>query len=150
MDDPITPADNDENQAKVSVPPNVFLIMEGVRAIPLDKACVTIGRSRDNLAVVDDPRISRHHAEIRVIRGGFVLFDLNSSGGTFVNGQRVNQGILYPGDVISLAGVNFVFAQDTRLAGRAEDDSAPEDGGDRSTVIFKSRIIPRNNVEQDK
>jgi pSer/pThr/pTyr-binding forkhead associated (FHA) protein len=41
-----------------------------------------------------------------------VLFDLNSTGGTFVNGQRTSQTVLYPGDVISLAGVALIFGQD--------------------------------------
>ena len=46
------------------------------------------------------------------IKGRFVLFDLNSTGGTFVNGQRTSQTVLYPGDVISLAGVALIFGQD--------------------------------------
>jgi pSer/pThr/pTyr-binding forkhead associated (FHA) protein len=41
-----------------------------------------------------------------------VLFDLNSTGGSFVNGQRTSQTVLYPGDVISLAGVALIFGQD--------------------------------------
>ncbi|MBK6645463.1 MAG: FHA domain-containing protein [Anaerolineales bacterium] len=46
------------------------------------------------------------------IKGRFVVFDLNSTGGTFVNGQRTSQSVLYPGDVISLAGVALIFGQD--------------------------------------
>lgn len=41
-----------------------------------------------------------------------MIFDLDSSGGTFVNEQRIQQCILYPGDVISLAGLPLVFGQD--------------------------------------
>jgi pSer/pThr/pTyr-binding forkhead associated (FHA) protein len=62
--------------------------------------------------VIDDPRVSRNHAQLRAIKGRFVLFDLNSTGGTFVNGQRTSQTVLYPGDVISLAGVALIFGQD--------------------------------------
>jgi pSer/pThr/pTyr-binding forkhead associated (FHA) protein len=121
--------------------------MQGVKAIPLDQAHVTIGRSHENVIVIDDPRVSRYHAEIRVIRGGFVLFDLNSSGGTYINGQRTQQAILYSGDMISLAGVNFVFTQDTRFIGR-EDKPAPEGEGKRPTVIFnKSPITPKNQYK---
>jgi len=141
------PPENDENAADISVPSNVFLIMEGVKAIPLDKARITIGRSHDNLLVIDDPRISRHHSEIRVIRGGFVLFDMNSSGGTYVNGRRITQGILYPGDLISLAGVNFVFTQDTRLIGRGTDQLKPDGPGQRPTAIFKSSVQPKDTQD---
>jgi pSer/pThr/pTyr-binding forkhead associated (FHA) protein len=41
-----------------------------------------------------------------------VVFDLDSSGGTLVNGRRVLQQALQPGDVVSLAGVPLVFGQD--------------------------------------
>jgi pSer/pThr/pTyr-binding forkhead associated (FHA) protein len=52
------------------------------------------------------------HAQLRAIRGRYVIFDLGSSGGTFINGVRLGQSTLAPGDVISLAGVNLVFGQD--------------------------------------
>ena len=61
---------------------------------------------------IDDPRVSRNHAQLRAIKGRYVVFDLNSTGGTFINGRRASQGVLYPGDVISLAGVMLIFGQD--------------------------------------
>ncbi len=51
--------------------------------------------------------------ELRAIRGRYVLFDLNSTGGTFVNGQRITQFTLRPGDVISLAGVTIIYGEET-------------------------------------
>jgi pSer/pThr/pTyr-binding forkhead associated (FHA) protein len=140
------PAEKSENMADNPVPENAFLIREGVKAIPLNKVHITIGRSHDNKIVVDDPRVSRHHAEIRVIRGNFVLFDLNSSGGSYVNGQRASQGILYPGDLISLAGVSFIFTQDTRLISRGTD-TLPVGPGDRHTAIFRT---PKSANAQEK
>jgi pSer/pThr/pTyr-binding forkhead associated (FHA) protein len=136
------PAESNENTG--ALPPNTFLIMDGVKAIPLDKVHITIGRSLDNTIVVDDPRVSRHHMEIRVIRGHFVLFDLNSTGGTYVNGQLARQVTLYPGDLISLAGVNFVFTQDTRLKDRGTDPLSPAGPGKRNTVIFDTSMFPKN------
>ena len=130
--------ENKENEGQTVIPSNTFLIMEGTKAMPLDQSPITIGRSHENLIVLDDPRVSRKHLEIRVIREHFVLFDLNSSGGTFVNGQRVNQGILYSGDVISLAGVNLVFMQDSRLRTPGTDPLTAPGMGDRNTAIFNS------------
>jgi pSer/pThr/pTyr-binding forkhead associated (FHA) protein len=130
------PDQNIEQPEEVSIPANVFLVFEGTKAIPLDKPHITVGRSHDNTIVLDDPRVSRHHMEIRVIRDHFVLFDLNSSGGTFVNGQRVGQAILYLGDTISLAGVNLVFMQDNRLSTRSVDPAITAGPGMRSTAIF--------------
>src|SRR5574341_959957 len=95
-----------------AIPENAYLIIDGVRIQPLKEAVVNIGRRLENQVVIDDPRISRQHAQLRAIRGHYVLFDLNSTGGTFVNGQRTTQTVLYPNDVISLAGLILVFGQD--------------------------------------
>jgi pSer/pThr/pTyr-binding forkhead associated (FHA) protein len=136
MDENTVPPNGElEKPEDVSIPSSVFLVLEGTKAIPLDKAHITIGRSHDNTIILDDPRVSRHHLEIRVIRDHFVLFDLNSSGGTFVNGQRINQAILYLGDMISLAGVNLVFMQDNRLTARG-DASKIVGPGQRATAVF--------------
>ena len=137
-DNPVKPEENNENTGENAIPSNTFLIMEGTKAIPLKQSPITIGRSHENVVVLDDPRVSRKHLEIRVIREHFVLFDLNSSGGTFVNGQRVSQGILYSGDVISLAGVSLVFMQDSRLRVPGTDPLTPPGMGDRNTAIFNS------------
>ena len=107
-----TPMGTEENQEAENLPENAFLIVEGVKVHPLSESVVNIGRRLENQLVIDDPRVSRNHAQLRAIKGRFVLFDLNSTGGTFVNGQRTSQTVLYPGDVISLAGVALIFGQD--------------------------------------
>lgn len=103
---------NDRTDVSENIPDNAFLIIEGVKVHPLNETVVNIGRRLENNLVIDDPRVSRNHAQLRAIKGRFVLFDLNSTGGTFVNGQRTSQTVLYPGDVISLAGVALIFGQD--------------------------------------
>jgi len=100
------------NKSSDAIPENAFLIVEGVKVYPLKDPVVNVGRRLENHLVIDDPRISRNHAQLRAINGRYVLFDLNSTGGTFVNGQRTSQTVLYPGDVISLAGVALIFGQD--------------------------------------
>jgi len=94
------------------VPEYAFLIMNGVQIFPLTQQVVNLGRRIDNHVVIEDLRVSRVHAQIRAIKGRYVIFDLDSSGGTFVNGVRLTQATLYPGDVISLAGVDIVYGQD--------------------------------------
>jgi len=109
----MTPAfEGIKSTTKESLPQNAFLIVDGVKVFPLLESVINIGRRLDNKLVIDDPRISRNHAQLRAIKGRYVIFDLNSTGGTFVNGQRTSQSVLYPGDVISLAGVPLVFGQD--------------------------------------
>jgi pSer/pThr/pTyr-binding forkhead associated (FHA) protein len=107
-----TSGNSEELRESENIPENAFLIIEGVRVHQLNESVVNIGRRLENQIVIDDPRVSRNHAQLRAIKGRFVLFDLNSTGGTFVNGQRTSQTVLYPGDVISLAGVALIFGQD--------------------------------------
>jgi pSer/pThr/pTyr-binding forkhead associated (FHA) protein len=142
-EDPKSSEPTPEPEARV--PDGAFLILEGTKAFQLDQPVIKIGRSHENTIVLDDPRVSRHHVEIRVIREHFVLFDLGSSGGTFVNGQRINQGLLYPGDLISLAGINLVFMQGTHLPGQSRfDQSGTMPGpGQRPTVVFDTSIFTK-------
>jgi hypothetical protein len=107
-----SPLDTGSLDEAGKIPENAFLIIEGVKVFPLTTSVVNIGRRLDNQLVIDDPRVSRNHAQLRSIKERFVVFDLNSTGGTFVNGQRTSQSVLYPGDVISLAGVALIFGQD--------------------------------------
>jgi hypothetical protein len=98
--------------AEENAPQGAFLIVAGTQTFPLQGHIVNIGRSPNNDLRLDDLKVSRSHAQLRAISGKYVIFDLDSTGGTFVNGQRVQQSQLYPGDVISLAGVPLVYGQD--------------------------------------
>jgi pSer/pThr/pTyr-binding forkhead associated (FHA) protein len=93
-------------------PASAFLIVDGA-IFPLRLVVVNIGRRLDNHLVIDDPRVSRAHAQLRAVHGRYVLFDLNSTGGTYVNGQRISQHSLKAGDVISLSGVPVIYGEDT-------------------------------------
>jgi|DewCreStandDraft_4_1066084.scaffolds.fasta_scaffold00003_600 hypothetical protein len=104
----------------LEIPQNAFLIVNGVHIFPLDKAIINIGRHPDNHLVLDDPRVSRQHAQLRAVRGQYMLFDLGSAGGTMVNNQRVRQAILSSGDVISLAGIPLVYGQDSHPIGKTQ------------------------------
>lgn len=136
------PTDNPQAQQEVDhIPENAFIIIEGVKIFPLSISVINVGRRMDNQLVIDDPRISRNHAQLRAINGRFVLFDLNSTGGTFVNGQRTSQCVLYPGDVISLAGVALIFGQDNPPHRSDLVDTAPLNpaASERPTAILKDR-----------
>ncbi len=93
--------------------PKAFLIVGGTQIFTLDEDIINIGRNPNNDLIIDDPRVSRKHGQIRIIKGRHMLFDLGSSGGTYVNQKRIKQIALHPGDVISLAGVPLVYGQDT-------------------------------------
>jgi hypothetical protein len=138
-----TPQEAGGLEANGTLPENAFLIVEGVKIIPLTLPVVNIGRRLDNQLIIDDPRVSRNHAQLRAIKGRYVVFDLNSTGGTFVNGQRASQSVLYPGDVISLAGVALIFGQDNPPPRPDLKSTAPlrieDNSSDRATAAFKDR-----------
>lgn len=94
------------------MPPDAYLIIDGTTLFRIERKVINIGRRSDNHLVVDDPRVSRIHAQVRFTEDRFVIFDLNSTGGVYINGKRVQKSILRPGDVISLAGVPLVYGQE--------------------------------------
>jgi len=135
-------------------PQNAFLIVDGVKVFPLRQNVINIGRRLDNQLVIDDPRISRSHAQLRAIKGRFVIFDLNSTGGTFVNGQRTSQSVMYPGDVISLAGVPLVYGQDNPppRPDLAETNPLSEASSNRPTAYLERKTgkLKDKEDEEDK
>lgn len=79
---------------------------------------VTVGSGRDNQLVLDDQRISRHHAVIRVQGDEVILTDLRSASGTWVNGQQVRNASLFDGDQVLLGGaVEMTFRRQRNRAG---------------------------------
>jgi serine/threonine protein kinase len=75
---------------------------------------VVIGRESNNQLVVSDPQISRRHFELVGKLGEFVLKDLKSSNGTFVNGERTRNHTLKPGDKIALGDTLVYFLEETQ------------------------------------
>ena len=84
--------------------------------IPLSGSPVTLGRRSDNDVVVDETTVSRRHALIMETPAGFVVRDLSTTNGTFVNRDNIGLGerLLTHGDEIRLAGseVRLVFRQE--------------------------------------
>ena len=103
------------NQEKPDLTPkksDAYLLFPNKDIFPLSKNIIQIGRKNDNHLVIDNPTISRNHAQIRYINGNYVIFDLNSTSGTFINGVRINQSIPRPGDVISVASYPLVYGEE--------------------------------------
>jgi FHA domain-containing protein len=86
------------------------------RRIQLGPEPVTIGRDPDNDLVLDDRRVSRRHAEIRLRLGRYTLYDLQSTNGTFVNGRRVAEVALSDGDRVTIGGTEVIVSQETGQA----------------------------------
>ena len=108
------------------------LLINGKEELELDRALTTIGRASDNvLAFTEDSNVSRYHAEIEKRGDGdFWLFDLNSSNGTMLNGERLTaERPLSDGDSISIGGSQKVqfFLNGPPKAEAEEEEDQPEE-----------------------
>jgi DNA-binding NtrC family response regulator len=83
---------------------------------------VSFGRDPNCSVQLDDPRVSRRHAEVRRVADVHLICDTGSKNGVFVNGARVDRAILSPGDLVRLGYAVAVFEE--------ADSKAPEEFGD--------------------
>lgn len=81
-----------------------------VRSQPLAPPRVSLGRALDNDVVLDNPRVSRYHAELRYAVDGWSVHDLGSTNGTYVNGTQVTECVLQAGDHLRMGDREFVLA----------------------------------------
>ena len=110
---------------------NGYLITADENYHPIIKLITTIGRREDNDLVIDNLRVSRVHAQIRQIKEKHVIFDLDSTSGTKVNGVKIHQHTLNHGDVIEIADVPIIYGTDL--------DEVPEEGSKGNTRILPTK-----------
>ena len=75
----------------------------------LGDTVVTIGRMPDSVITLEDPNVSRNHAEIRPSAQDFLVVDLGSTNGTKINGVKVSERILQDGDELTFGATSFRF-----------------------------------------
>ncbi len=110
------------------------LVEQGTNEVfPLGFEPVSIGRHGDNEVILPDPQVSRHHAEILMQGGRWVIADLGSANGTFVNGQQITgPHVLNHGDLLRVGQTQFrveiagaIAAQDTLVEALPTVEAAP-------------------------
>lgn len=104
--------------------------------IPLEQAALRIGRSEENDVCIEDELASRQHALIEQVSSGqengssdYVVRDLNSTNGTFVNHEKITSHLLVEGDMIRIGQAFFKYSENDH----------PEMS---ETRIIKKTIIP--------
>lgn len=121
----------------------------------------TLGRHPSNDIVLTFDSISRFHARVDKRGDYFILQDLNSSNGVFVNGERITQVAIHNGDAVTFGNVEFMFSNDATRSGMSthseleggksivdileEDESSPQTQSfikaDRDADKAKSSVI---------
>jgi pSer/pThr/pTyr-binding forkhead associated (FHA) protein len=110
---------------------------------------ITVGRRKNNDVVIENLAVSGHHTKIDSVTDGFVVIDLQSKNGSFVNEQLIHSHWLKNGDVISIGKHSLEFSY-------SEDEVMPADGSDemeKTMVIDTSQhrdMMKKNNSKAPK
>ena len=83
----------------------------------LDRSTTSAGRHPDSDIFLDDVTVSRRHAEFRREGGGFVVHDVGSLNGTYVNRQRIDVAALAGGDEVQIGKFRLLYLAGARAGG---------------------------------
>lgn len=115
---------SDMEKTKTNKQEKAWLVVN-TQLYSLDRIVTNIGRSLDNDIVIQDAHVSRNHAQIRYENDQYILYDMNSTGGTFLNNKKVDQSVLHVGNIITLTNVPMVFVgEQHNLKVRTEGDTS--------------------------
>lgn len=98
----------------------LVLLSQGLtgRTHELNVDKTTIGRVEDNTFPITEPSVSSHHCEILLRGSEVVVKDLNSTNGTFINGEKISESVLKPGQILRLGQIEMrLEAEGTTAAG---------------------------------
>ncbi|MBW2056084.1 MAG: FHA domain-containing protein [Deltaproteobacteria bacterium] len=112
-----------------------------LRQVPLDKPSIMIGRSRRNDIVIDNMAVSRRHARIYQEGPRFIIQDLKSLNGTFVNNKRISEWILSHNDQILIGKHSLVFIEE-------EDEPLSQGAGSDGFSVEKTLILQTKKQEE--
>src|SRR5437016_6756089 len=111
--------------------------------IPLRREKLVVGRRESCDVCFDYPNVSGIHCELSFRGGYWYVRDLHSTNGVKVNGARVQQKMLYPGDEIQIAKRRFRIQYELPLDRKGGLDEAEED-------VLTSSLLERAGLEQKK
>ncbi len=112
------------------------------RSIRLDPGVITIGRSRSNTLYLSHGAVSRNHAKISLIDGQYVLSDIKSRNGTYVNKKRIKNISLKHNDQIVFGDRSFIFT----LKDPEQDDTESIYTFNEDTVCFQEDDIQLSDM----
>jgi len=126
----------------------LVILSEGMtgRSHELTVDKTTIGRVEDNTFHIADPSVSSHHCEV-ILRGGdVVVHDLNSTNGTFIEGEKVTESVLKPGQILRLGQIQLRLEPVPATAPAGAGSPAKKSPTDSTLTI--PRGVSLNDLEQ--
>ena len=95
------------------------------RACELHTDRTTIGRVEDNTFQIADPSVSSHHCEVHLRGSDIFIRDLNSTNGSFINGNKIEESVLKPGQTLRLGQVELKLEVEGAAPGAPAPGSTP-------------------------
>jgi pSer/pThr/pTyr-binding forkhead associated (FHA) protein len=95
------------------------------RACELQTDRTTIGRVEDNTFQIADPSVSSHHCEVHLRGSDIFIRDLNSTNGSFIGGNKIEESILKPGQILRLGQVELKLEVEGAPASAADAGNTP-------------------------
>jgi pSer/pThr/pTyr-binding forkhead associated (FHA) protein len=122
-----------------------------IREYSFNKSSITVGRNEDNTIVIDNLAVSGFHARIDRAGSDYILTDLQSTNGTFVNDQKVTSHKLVHGDnvVIGKHVILFVTSEEDKADEGAQDIKVPLDRTvvldtvKQRELLAKQKVVPQ-------
>lgn len=128
--------------------PSLFVIQgfnKGARYdLTAHEGAMSIGRESGNFVQLDDNEVSRRHAEIRRVGAGFVVGDLKSSNGTYLNNRKVERAELASGDQIQIGRTVMVYSKDNEVPSVGLVDIVATQGHEGSRIVRSMRDDEEN------
>jgi pSer/pThr/pTyr-binding forkhead associated (FHA) protein len=110
-----------------------------LKEIPVEKELITIGRKADNDIEIDNLAVSGHHARIFKMEDWFLIEDLDSLNGTFVNGKMIQESPLKNGDEV-LIGKHILKFVSTDVSTSREPEAVLKKGEASETMMIDSKV----------
>ncbi|HEY3932587.1 MAG TPA: FHA domain-containing protein [Verrucomicrobiae bacterium] len=108
------------------------------RAHELNVDRTTIGRVEDNTFPITDPSVSSHHCEVHLQSGEILIRDLNSTNGSFINGEKITEKVLKPGQILRLGQVELKLEVEGAVA-----TPSPAPGAPAKKAVDSTMVMPR-------
>lgn len=105
----------------------------------------TIGRVDDNLFPIAEASVSSHHCEVLLRGSDVVIHDLNSTNGTFINGEKVTESVLKPGQTLRLGQVELRLEAEGAAGSAPAPASTP--GAPASSKKAESTVLMQQGVK---
>ena len=113
----------------------LVLLSEGLtgKTFELKPELTTVGRLPDNSLQIPEGSVSSHHAEIQMRGNELFVRDLDSTNGTFINGEKIKEGVVKSGQILRLGMVDM----------RLETGDAQAAAASQKKLLEQTRVIPK-------